>query len=44
LLKGLGVRSGKSLPRNLLDSAGVDEEPGLALAAEAEESGEAEQQ
>jgi DNA recombination protein RmuC len=42
LLKGLGVRSGKSLPRNLLDSAGADEEPGLALAAEAEESGEAE--
>ena len=42
MLKGLGVRSGKSLPRNLLDSAGADEEPGLALAAEADESGEAE--
>jgi DNA recombination protein RmuC len=39
LLKGLGVRTGKSLPRNLLDSAGADEEPGLALAAEADESG-----
>jgi len=30
------VRTGKALPRNLLDVAGVDE-PGLALAAEAEE-------
>jgi DNA recombination protein RmuC len=40
MLKGLGVRTGKSLPRNLLDAAGVDE-PGLALAAEADESGEA---
>lgn len=40
LLKELGVRSGKSLPRNLLDVAGV-EESGLALAAEAEESGDA---
>jgi hypothetical protein len=29
------------LPRNLLDVAGV-EEPGLALAAEADESGDAE--
>jgi DNA recombination protein RmuC len=37
LLKGLGVRTGKALPRNLLDTAGVDE-PGLTLAAEAEES------
>jgi DNA recombination protein RmuC len=36
MLRGLGVRTGKSLPRNLLDVAGV-EEPGLALAAEAEE-------
>jgi hypothetical protein len=35
------VRTGKSLPRNLLDAA-EGEEPGLALAAEAEESGEAE--
>jgi DNA recombination protein RmuC len=42
LLKGLGVRTGKSLPRNLLDSAGADEEPGLALAAGADESNEAE--
>jgi DNA recombination protein RmuC len=41
MLKGLGVRTGKSLPRNLLDVADV-EEPGLALAAEAEESGETE--
>jgi DNA recombination protein RmuC len=41
MLKGLGVRTGKSLPRNLLDAA-EGEEPGLALAAEAEESGEAE--
>jgi DNA recombination protein RmuC len=39
LLKGLGVRTGKSLPRNLLDSAGAEEEPGLALA---DESGEPE--
>jgi DNA recombination protein RmuC len=41
MLRGLGVRTGKQLPRNLLDVAGVDE-PGLALAAEAEESVEAE--
>jgi DNA recombination protein RmuC len=41
LLRGLGVRTGKSLPRNLLDVAGVDE-PGLALAAAADESSEAE--
>ena len=40
-LKRLGVRSAKSLPKNLLDSADV-EGPGLALAAEAEENGEAE--
>jgi DNA recombination protein RmuC len=40
LLKELGVRPGKSLPRNLLDTAGVDES-GLALAAGAEEDGEA---
>ncbi|HEY1902454.1 MAG TPA: DNA recombination protein RmuC [Terracidiphilus sp.] len=37
LLRGLGVRTGKQLPRNLLDAAGVDE-PSLALAAQAEES------
>jgi DNA recombination protein RmuC len=37
LLRGLGVRTGKSLPRNLLDVAGVDE-PGLALAPETDES------
>ena len=41
LLKGLGVRTTKSLPRNLLDAADADE-PGLALAAEAEESAETE--
>jgi DNA recombination protein RmuC len=41
MLKGLGVRTSKSLPQNLLDTAGV-EEPGLALVASAEESGEAE--
>jgi len=38
LLKGLGVRTGKSLPRNLLDSAGAEEEPGLALAAAADDN------
>jgi len=42
MLRGLGVRTGKSLPRNLLDAAGVDE-PGLALAAQAEESSKPEQ-
>ncbi len=42
LLKGLGVRTGKSLPRNLLDSAGAEEETGMALAAGADESGEPE--
>ena len=41
MLKELGVRTGKSLPRNLLDTA-EGEEPGLALAAEADEGGEAE--
>jgi DNA recombination protein RmuC len=35
LLRGLGVRTGKALPRNLLDVAGADE-PGLALAEESE--------
>jgi DNA recombination protein RmuC len=35
LLKGLGVRTGKQLPRNLLDSAGIEEES-LAIAAVAE--------
>ncbi len=42
MLKQLGIRTGKSLPRGLLDNAGVEGE-GLALAAEAEESGEAEE-
>jgi DNA recombination protein RmuC len=41
MLKGLGVRTGKSLPRNLLDAAEV-EESGLALAASAGENGEGE--
>jgi len=40
LLKELGVRTGKSLPRNLLDAADA-EEPGPALAAGADDSGEA---
>jgi DNA recombination protein RmuC len=35
MLKELGVRTGKSLPRNLLDVAGV-EEPGLSLTTQAE--------
>jgi DNA recombination protein RmuC len=38
MLKELGVRTGKSLPRNLLEAAGVEEQ-GLALAASEEESG-----
>jgi DNA recombination protein RmuC len=40
MLKELGVRTGKSLPRDLLDAAGVEEAelgPGLALAAQADE-------
>lgn len=37
LLRNLGVRTGKQLPRNLLDAAGVDE-PSLALAAQTDES------
>ena len=41
MLRGMGVRSGKQLPRNLLDVAGV-EESSLALAAQAEETGVAE--
>ncbi len=39
LLKQLGLRTSKSLPQNLLDAAVVDE-PGLALAAEAESDGQ----
>lgn len=42
MLKELGVRTEKSLPQNLLDRAGF-EEPGLALAAGAEENGEGEE-
>jgi DNA recombination protein RmuC len=41
MLKGLGIRSTKSLPRTLLDQAGADgieTEPTLALAAEAKSS------
>jgi DNA recombination protein RmuC len=41
MLKRLGIRTGKSVPQSMLDAAGV-EEPGMALAAEAEESDEAE--
>lgn len=37
LLKQLGIRTSKQIPRGLLDQAGVEDEPGLALAAEAEE-------
>jgi DNA recombination protein RmuC len=40
MLKGLGIRTSKQIPRGLLDAAG-DEEPGLALAAEAEGGGDA---
>ena len=39
MLKELGIRTGKSLPQNLLDSAAV-EEPGLALAASADDNGQ----
>jgi DNA recombination protein RmuC len=39
MLKKLGIRTSKALPRTLLDQADV-EEPGLALAAEAEEISE----
>jgi DNA recombination protein RmuC len=39
MLKQLGIRTGKSLPSNLLDAADV-EESGLALAAEADETAE----
>lgn len=38
MLRGLGVRTGKQLPRNLLDAAGV-EEPSLAISAAEDESG-----
>ena len=41
MLKGLGLRTGKSLPRNLLDTAGI-EESSLALAATGEDSGDPE--
>jgi DNA recombination protein RmuC len=46
MLRGLGVRTSKAIPRNLLDAADLDaadvDEPGLALAAEAEESASSE--
>jgi DNA recombination protein RmuC len=41
MLKQLGIRTNKQIPRNLLDEAG-EEELGLALAAEAEEDGRSE--
>jgi len=41
MLKELGIRIGKSLPQNLLDSAAV-EEPSLALAASADDNGQTE--
>ncbi|SPE23490.1 RmuC domain protein [Candidatus Sulfotelmatomonas gaucii] len=41
MLKELGIRTGKSLPQNLLDSAAV-EEPSLALAASADDNGQTE--
>jgi DNA recombination protein RmuC len=41
MLKQLGIRTVKSIPRNLLDTAGV-EEPGLALAAGADENDDGE--
>jgi DNA recombination protein RmuC len=41
MLKQLGIRTSKSLPQNLLDTAHA-EEPGLAIAAEAEESSNSE--
>lgn len=41
MLKELGVRPGKTLPRNLLDSAGI-EETGLALVAGADDTRESE--
>jgi len=40
MLKKLGIRTPKSLPKSLLDRADVEEEQALALAAEAEESGQ----
>jgi len=39
MLKGLGIRTSKQIPRGLLDAAD-DEEPGLALAAEADDASE----
>jgi len=39
MLKQSGIRTNKQIPRGLLDAAGEDE-PGLALAAEAEDSNE----
>lgn len=40
-LKKLGLRTTKTLPKALLDRADVEEEPTLALAAEAEDSADA---
>jgi DNA recombination protein RmuC len=39
MLRQLGVKPRKPLPQSLLDTAGVDEEPGLELAAENDEQG-----
>ena len=41
MLKKLGLRTNKSIPKNLLDRADVDQQE-LALAAEAEEGMESE--
>jgi DNA recombination protein RmuC len=41
MLKQLGIRTSKQIPRNLLDTTD-EEEPGLALAANADENGEPE--
>jgi len=41
MLRRLGIRTGKSVSQSMLDAAGA-EESSVALAAEAEESGEAE--
>jgi DNA recombination protein RmuC len=41
MLRGLGIRTSKQMPRGLLDAAG-DEEPGLAIAAGADDGNDAE--
>ena len=42
MLKQLGIRTSKSLPQNLLDTATAEDDSGLALAAEADDSGNTE--